>query len=431
MGILRRKKILVIGGGAREHAIIWKLRQSNRVQEIYCTPGNAGISRDAITFGGDYGDNFSELVQRAINHGIDYTIVGPEAPLAEGITDAFEAAGLKVFGPNREAAQLEASKKFAKDFMRRAHIPTAEYESFTDAEAAVAYARKLGLPVVIKADGLAAGKGVVVARTLEEAEDAIRANLEEKQFGEASASVVVEEFLRGEEASILVLTDGNVLLPLASAQDHKALHDNDLGPNTGGMGAYSPAPIITDELMDEINETVLRPMQEELQRQDITYRGVIFAGLMITEEGPHVLEFNCRFGDPETQAVLPRLKNDLVDLVEAVCEGTLHEHTLEWRKESSVCVVLAAKGYPENPEKGQVITGLDEVDANHRALVFHAATREERGDIVSNGGRVLAVTALGRSLPRAMDTVYKEIERIRFEGAHYRKDIGRKALSRL
>ncbi|MGI8907988.1 MAG: phosphoribosylamine--glycine ligase [Candidatus Sumerlaeaceae bacterium] len=426
-----RKKILVVGGGAREHAIIWKLRQSRRLAEVYCTPGNAGIARDAITFPADFGTNFSRLVQRALDHDIDYTIVGPEGPLAEGITNAFEAAGLKVFGPTREAAQLESSKAFAKQFMEHARIPTARWQSFQDADKAIAFASKLGAPLVVKADGLAAGKGVVIARTLEEATDAIRANLQEHQFGDASSSVLVEEFLVGEEASLLVLTDGNVLLPLAGAQDHKQLHDNDLGPNTGGMGAYSPAPLLSDELMEEINETILQPMQEELQTRGILYRGVIFVGLMITEEGPQVLEFNCRFGDPETQAVLPRLNNDLVGIVEAVCEGTLHEHSLEWRDESCVCVVIAAKGYPEHPERGAIIRGMEDVEAADRALVFHAATEQRGADIVTAGGRVLAITALGRSLPRAMDTVYKEVEKIRFEGAHFRKDIGRKALARL
>lgn len=426
-----RKKILVVGSGAREHAFIWKLRQSRRLQEVYCTPGNAGIAHDAITFPADYGSDFSRLVQRALNHGIDYTIVGPEAPLADGITDAFEAAGLKVFGPSREAAQLEASKAFAKQFMDNARIPTAEWQSFDNSDEAVQFAKYLGAPVVIKADGLAAGKGVVVANSMQEAEAAIRANLDQKQFGSASGLVVVEEFLRGEEASLFVLMDGNVLLPMSGAQDHKQLHDNDLGPNTGGMGAYSPAPILDDEMMEDINETILQPMHEELQTRGLAYRGVIFVGLMITEEGPHVLEFNCRFGDPETEAVLPRLQNDFVDLVEAVCEGTLHEHSLEWREESAVCVVMAAKGYPHAPEKGTVIRGLEEVEAAGRALVFHAATEQRGADLVTAGGRVLAITALGRSLPRAMDTVYKEVEKIRFEGAHFRKDIGRKALARL
>lgn len=426
-----RKKILVVGNGAREHALIWKLRQSPRLEQVYCTPGNAGIAREALTFEADFGDNFSKLVQRAINHNIDYVIVGPEAPLAEGITDAFVAAGVKVFGPGKKAAQLEASKAFAKDFMKAAGIPTGDYKAFTNADEAILFADKLGLPVVIKADGLAAGKGVVVAQTRQESHQAIRDNLESHQFGEASNQVVVEEFLRGEEVSILVLCDGNIYVPLATAQDHKALFDNDLGPNTGGMGAYSPAPIVDERTMLEIEDRILAPMHAQLQKQGIAYKGVIFAGLMITADGPMVLEFNCRFGDPETECVLPRMQNDLVDIIEAVCEGNLHQHHLEWTDDAAVCVVLASRGYPAAPEKGMVISGLDDVGRNGRSVVFHAATAQSGSDIVSSGGRVLAVTALGRDIPRAIDAVYKEVEKIHFDGMQFRKDIGQKALSRL
>jgi len=428
---MSKKRILVVGSGAREHAIIWKLRQSRRLEQVYCTPGNAGIARDALTFGADYGENFSRLVQRAINHKIDYVVIGPEAPLAEGMTDAFQAAGIKVFGPTKHAAQLESSKTYAKDFMKAANIPTAAYESFSEAEPAIAFARTLGLPVVIKADGLAAGKGVVVAQTIEEAEAAIRDNLENHQFGEASSHVVVEEFLRGEECSILVLCDGNMYVPLASSQDHKALYENDLGPNTGGMGAYSPAPIVDDAMMRQINEQILAPMHAEFQKREFDYKGVLFAGLMITEDGPRVLEFNCRFGDPETEAVLPRLQNDLVDIVEAVCEGTLHQHHLEWTDDAAVCVIMASRGYPIRAEKGQVITGIDDVEQDGRAMVFHAATAQQGSDVVTNGGRVLAVVALGRDIPRAIHRVYAEVDRIHFDGAQFRRDIGQKALARL
>lgn len=428
---MEKKRILVVGNGAREHAIVWKLRQSPRLDQVYCTPGNAGIARDAITFDADFGDNFSRLVQRAINQKIDFVVIGPEAPLAEGITDAFLAAGIKVFGPKKDAAQLEASKTFAKDFMKAAGIPTGDYQTFTDAEAAIKFADKLGLPVVVKADGLAAGKGVVVAQTREDAVKAIRDNLENHQFGEASNYVLVEEFLRGEEVSILVLCDGNIYVPMATAQDHKALYENDLGPNTGGMGAYSPAPLVDDRTMREIQDRILAPMHAQLQKQGIDYRGVIFAGLMITDDGPKVLEFNCRFGDPETEAVLPRMKNDMVDIIQAVCEGTLHQHHLEWSDEAAVCVVMASRGYPASSEKAQPIIGLEDVDREGRAVVFHAATAQQGNEVVTNGGRVLAITALGRDIPRAIDAVYKEVDRIHFDGAQFRRDIGQKALARL
>ncbi|MBX7247333.1 MAG: phosphoribosylamine--glycine ligase [Candidatus Sumerlaeaceae bacterium] len=426
-----RRKILVIGGGGREHAIVWKLRQSPRLREVYCTPGNAGIARDAVVFPADFSNNFARLIDRAKNLRIDYTIVGPEVPLADGIVDAFTAASLQIFGPCQAAARLESSKAFAKEVMIAAGIPTAQSETFEEVAPALEYARSLGAPLVVKADGLAAGKGVVVAQTLAQAETAIRQNLEHYQFGESSARVVIEEFLAGEEASILAFTDGNVIVPMASAQDHKQLHDNDLGPNTGGMGAYSPAPIVTDDVMQEVRERVFLPLFEELQKRDIDYKGVIYAGLMLTTGGPKVLEFNCRFGDPETQAILPRLENDLVDIIEAVCEGTLHLHHLTWTPESSICVVMAAKGYPENPEKGAIIEGLEEVQANDRAVVFHSGTAEQGANIVVSGGRVLGVTAIGKNLPRAMDTVYKEVAKIHFDGVHFRRDIGRKALGRL
>lgn len=426
-----KKRILVIGSGGREHTIVWKLKQSPRLEAVYCAPGNAGIAKDAQLVSVDFGKNFEGIIAWAKENKIDYTVVGPEVPLSEGITDAFEDAGLKVFGPRLEAARLESSKAFAKEVMVEAGIPTAASETFTDADAACAYAEELGLPVVIKADGLAAGKGVVIANTKEEADQAIRDNIENKQFGDASSTVVVEEFLRGEEASMLVLMDGNTFVPLASAQDHKALYENDLGPNTGGMGTYSPAPVVTDEVLREINEQVLNPLHEYLQKKHIPFRGVLFAGLMVTKNGIKVLEFNCRFGDPETQVVLPRMKNDFVDIVEAVCEGTLHKHNLEYTDDAAVCVVLASRGYPQTSEKNVVINGLDDVENGGKAVVFHAATALIDGKFVTAGGRVLGVTALGRDLPRAIDTVYKEVDKIQFDGAQLRRDIGKKALARL
>lgn len=425
------KRFLVVGGGGREHALVWKLRQSARCGEVYCTPGNAGIARDAVCFSADFGPGFERLVERARNLRIDYTVIGPEVHLAAGIADAFRAAGLAVFGPGRDAARLESSKAFAKDFMERWRLPTAKSGTFTEFEPAWEFACRMGLPVVVKADGLAAGKGVTVARTAGEAERALRDNLEGRAFGEASSTVVVEEFLAGEEASLQVLTDGMVMVPMASAQDHKTLHDDDLGPNTGGMGTYSPAPVLDEAMSARVNEEILQPLHEGLQREGLAYPGVIFVGLMIGPDGPKVLEFNCRFGDPETQVVLPRLENDFVDVVEAVCDGTLARHHLTYKDDSAVCVVMAARGYPESPEKGAEIHGLDDVDAGGRAMVFHAATAARGHAVVADGGRVLGVTALGRDLPRALDAVYKAVAKVGFDGAHFRRDIGRKALGRL
>jgi len=420
-------KVLVIGGGGREHAIVWKLSQSRHVDKIYCLPGNAGISEMAECIDVDL-DDFGALIDFVKYEWIDLTIVGPEEPLSRGIVDAFEREGRRILGPNRDAAQLESSKVFAKDFMRRYRIPTAEYRVFTSYLHAEDYVRMKGAPIVIKADGLAAGKGVFVASTLDEAIDALRLIMKERAFGEAGNRVVVEEFLDGEEASFMAFCDGKNVIPMASSQDHKRAFDGDRGPNTGGMGAYSPAPVITGEMEASIMRKIIWPVMKGLRAEGIRYRGVLYAGLMIKGGSPYVLEFNCRLGDPETQPVLSRLNGDFVDIAFAILDGRLSDIEVRWRPEASVCVVLASRGYPGSYEKGKVITGLDEAKRQKDTFIFHAGTSFEGGNIVTSGGRVLGVTALGRDIKEARERAYRAAALIHFDGMHYRKDIAERAL---
>ena len=423
-------KILVVGGGGREHALCWKFAQSPLVEKVYCAPGNAGIAEDAECVPIKAND-FKALADFAEREGITFTIVGPEDPLAQGIADYFEERGLKIFGPSAKAAQIEASKVFAKQIMAKYGIPTAAFEVFDDPQKALAYVEKRGAPIVVKADGLAAGKGAIVCHTVEEARQAVKKIMVEKAFGEAGNRVVIEECLVGEEASFMILTDGKTLLPLPSSQDHKPLLDNDRGPNTGGMGAYSPAPVVTEELSQEIMEKIMQPLIEGLAREGILYRGVLYAGLMIVEGKPYVLEFNCRFGDPECQPLMMRIKSDLAALIQEALSGNLAGKTLEIDDQAAVCVVMASGGYPGKYEKGKPIFGLEEASKLPRVKVFHAGTAKKDGQYVTNGGRVLGVTALGKDIPEAIDLAYEAVEKIHWEGVHYRRDIGAKALKRL
>lgn len=422
-------KILVVGGGGREHAIVWKLAQSRHVDKIYCSPGNAGISEIAECI--DMGTNdFDALVDFVKYEWIDLTIVGPEEPLSRGIVDAFEKEGRRIVGPNRKAAQLESSKVFAKDFMKRYGIPSAEYSVFTSYVHAENHIKMKGTPIVVKADGLAAGKGVFVAGTVDEAIEALRLIMRERVFGDAGDRVVVEECLEGEEASFMAFCDGKTVKPMASSQDHKRIFDGDQGPNTGGMGAYSPAPVITKDMEAIIMDTVMWPVMRGLKAEGIKYKGILYAGLMIKDNIPSVLEFNCRLGDPETQPVLSRLDTDLVDILFAMLDGKLADTDIRWKPKSSVCVVLSSEGYPGNYEKGRVIKGVEDLKGEKDVFVFHAGTTFNNGKVVTSGGRVLGVTALGDDIREAKEQAYKAIEKIHFDGMHYRKDIADRALKR-
>ena len=428
---MAKKKVLVVGSGGREHAIVWKLAQSQGVQEVFCAPGNAGISLHATCVPIKSSD-IDGLLDFARREGIDLTVVGPEAPLACGIVDRFKAEGLSIFGPSRLAAEIEASKVFAKDMLSRAGIPTASYKVFTEAGPALDYIRKnTGTPLVLKADGLAAGKGVIIANTFKEAEEAVDRILCKKAFGEAGSSLVVEEFLRGEEASFMAVTDGKTVLPLATSQDHKAVFDQDKGPNTGGMGAYSPAPVVTERVFARVMDTIMIPAVRAMKEMGRPYQGVIYAGLMIDGDDVKALEFNCRFGDPEAQPILMRLKSDLLAVFEAAVEGCLDKIELEWDPRPAVCVVLASGGYPGKYETGNVISGLDDAGAMKDVMVFHSGTALRDGRHVTAGGRVLGVTALGGTIPDAISLAYEAAGRIRWDGVHYRKDIGKKALRRI
>jgi phosphoribosylamine--glycine ligase len=419
--------VLVIGGGGREHALAWKLARSPRAAKVFVAPGNAGTARERGVANVAAASN-AELVAFAQQQRIALTVVGPEAPLAAGVVDAFRAAGLRIFGPTRDAARLESSKDYAKAFMARHGIPTARYATFTDAATAHGYIDRRGAPIVVKADGLAAGKGVVVAATPEEAHAAVDAMLVGNALGAAGARVVIEDFLDGEEASFIVMVDGRNVLPLASSQDHKRLRDGDRGPNTGGMGAYSPAPVVTPALHARIMRDVIHPTVAGMAADGHPYTGFLYAGVMIDGAGiPHVLEFNCRMGDPETQPIIVRLKSSLLDLVQHGTAGTLDVAEPEWDRRAALGVVLAAEGYPEDPRRGDVVSGLDAKDADVK--VFHAGTGLADGRVVVTGGRVLCVTALGDSVKQAQRAAYAAIARIHFDGMQYRHDIGHRALA--
>lgn len=420
-------KVLVVGSGGREHALVWKIAQSPLVSKIYCAPGNPGIGAIAENVALAV-DDLDGLLTFARREKIDLTVVGPELPLSLGIVDRFEAAGLKAFGPYQNAAIIEASKAFSKDLMANYGIPTAAYEVFTEIKPALAFVRKLGTPIVIKADGLAAGKGVIIAQDFVEAEAAIADMLGGNAFGAAGSRVVIEEFLRGEEASFLALTDGKKIVPLASAQDHKAIFDGDLGPNTGGMGAYSPAPVVTEKIHQIAMEQVMRRAVDGMAAEGRPYRGVLYAGLMIDNGQVKTLEFNARFGDPECQPLLLRMKSDLVPLLVAIAAGDLGNLSIDWHDQAAVCVVMAAAGYPGDYRKGEEIHGLDAAAAIDDLIVFHAGTASKDGKIVTNGGRVLGVTARGDSVKAAIDKAYEGVHAIHWPGAQYRTDIGKKAL---
>ena len=419
-------RVLVIGAGGREHALAWKIAQSPLVKKVYCAPGNAGTANVAENVDIP-AENINALRQFAMMKGIGLTVVGPEQPLVKGIVDSFEESGLRVFGPSQRAAEIEGSKVFCKDLMKKYAIPTARYEVFDSPDKVKLFTRE-DEPVVVKASGLAAGKGVILCNNGAEARSAIESIMRDKAFGEAGDQVVVEEFLTGQEVSLLAFTDGKTVLPLDSAQDHKAAFDEDTGPNTGGMGAYSPAPVFTDDLKEQVINEIMNPTVRAMAKEGRQYRGILYAGLMLTESGPKVLEFNARFGDPETQPIMMRINSDIVPVFEACIDGTLAKCSLQWKPEPTVCVVMAAKGYPGAYEKGKEINGLDSADNQENTVVFHAGTRMNGGKVVTNGGRVLGVTALGIDIGAAIKSAYSAVEKIEWDGIHYRKDIGNKAM---
>ncbi len=423
-------KVLVIGSGGREHALCWKIAKSKRVKKIFCAPGNAGTALVSENINIKT-DDLEGLLTFAKKENIDLTCAGPEIPLVLGIIDLFTKEGLRIFGPSKGAALLEGSKIYAKGIMKKYGVPTANFEVFDDHKKAREFVRsKAGTPLVVKADGLAAGKGVTVCHTTQEAENAIENAMVKKVFKDAGTTLMIEETLFGEEASILIISDGKNVVPLASSQDHKRIFDEDKGLNTGGMGAYSPAPVITESLFDKIMDEVINPVIFGMQKEGNPYKGVLYVGIMVTEEGPKVLEFNVRFGDPETQAMLPRMKSDLVEFMEYSISGDLHGKKIEWDEGPCVSVVLASGGYPGTYEKGKAIQGLDYFKGKKDTLVFHAGTKQENNDILTNGGRVLNVVGLGGDIKKAIDKAYEGVSRVNFEGMHYRKDIGRRALNR-
>ena len=413
-------RILVVGGGGREHAICWKLNNESNVEKIYCAPGNAGISSVAKCI--DIQDSDIEnLLKFAKENQIDLTIVGPEIPLVAGIVDAFEKEGLKIFGPNKKCAQLEGSKSFSKDFMIRHNLPTAKYKEYTDLDEAISEIDSFGYPVVIKADGLAAGKGVVIPENREDAITTLKEMMSDKKFGKAGDKIVVEEFLNGIETSILAFVDNDTIVPMVSSKDHKKVFEGEAGLNTGGMGTFSPSEIYTDELAKEVQEKILDKTLEGFKKDNLNYKGILFVGLMITEDGPKILEYNVRFGDPETQSVLFRLDTDLNKIISAILDNNLKNIEINYSKEEAICVMLTSGGYPESYEKGKVISGLENLDSD--IVVFHSGTKFDNGNIVTNGGRVIGITAKGKTVKEAGEKVYENIKKINFEGMHYRKDI--------
>jgi phosphoribosylamine--glycine ligase len=416
-------KVLVVGSGGREHAIIWKLSQSEKVDKIYCAPGNAGIGElaELVPIGAM---DFDSLIAFAKENEVDLTVVGMDDPLVGGIVDAFEEAGLRVFGPRKNAAIIEGSKAFSKELMKKYNIPTAGYETFDDYEKALEYVKNGDFPVVLKADGLALGKGVLICNTLEEAEDGLKSMMIDKKFGASGNKVVIEEFLTGPEMSVLSFCDGKTIVPMVSAQDHKRAYDNDEGLNTGGMGTFSPSRVYTDELAKDCMEKIYKPTVDALNAEGRTFKGIIFFGLMLTPKGMRVIEYNARFGDPETQVVLPRLKNDLLEIFEACVDGTLDKIDVQWEESGTACVVLASGGYPVSYKKGYEITGLEDAKKAPNTVVFHAGTALKDGKYVTNGGRVLGVTGIGANLDEAIKIAYDSVKLINFKDMHYRKDIG-------
>ena len=422
-------RILIIGSGGREHALVWKIAQSPLAEKIYCAPGNGGIA-DLAELVDIKADDVEKLLEFAIKEEIDFTVVGPEAPLAAGIVDRFREQGLKIFGPNKKASVLESSKVFAKELMKKYEIPTADFWIFSDQQAALDFVRAQSRPLVIKADGLCAGKGVFVCPGLEEQENAIKSIFTDKIFGTQANSIIIEELLEGEEASIIVISDSINFVTMASSQDHKRIFDDDQGPNTGGMGAYSPAPVIDSELLRKIQTSIISPTIQGMRKEGSIFSGVLYAGIMVTASGPKVLEFNVRFGDPETQAILPRLKSDLLQVLMKAEQGKLSGISLDWDERDCVCVVLASGGYPGNYEKGKAISGLNNFENEKDVVVFHAGTKKENGRFLTSGGRVLGVTGLGANIKEAMEKTYSAVSKISFDKMFFRRDIAARALNR-
>ena len=420
-------KVLLVGNGGREHALAWKIKQSDKVDKIYCAPGNGGIQDLAECVNIPVTD-MKGLVQFAQKNKVDLTIAGPELPLTLGVVDHFQQAGLRIFGPSKAAAEIEGSKVFTKDLMAKYNIPSAKYQNFDNAEDAIQYIGNNSPPFVLKADGLAAGKGVIICMSRAEAYDGIEQIMQDKKFGEAGNRMVIEDFMEGEEASVLCITDGETIITLPSAQDHKAIFEGDKGPNTGGMGAYSPAPVITSEMGKIVYDKILKPTINAMEKEGRPYRGVLYAGLMITSEGPKVVEFNCRFGDPEIQAIVPLIDSDIIDLMNGAIDGNLKDIDIRIKNESSVCVVIASGGYPGSYEKGKVIYGAEK--RYPETVIFHAGTDFVKNNYVTSGGRVLGVTSTGNTITEAIRTAYHAVGKITFDGAYYRRDIGHRALKR-